>query len=110
MVIERAFGRLKGRWQSLLHALPVADLQGQIAYIEAACLMHNFVEQNNDKCLKKWSEDPEVSKLISSLKVDQPEHSFHEVDGSAARDAVMAHVNTLVDAGALPKATARGEK
>ena len=61
-------------------------------------------------CLRKWYEDPEVTKLILSLKVDQPDHSFHEVTGSSARDAVMAHVNTLVDAGALPKAKPRGEK
>jgi len=48
IVIERAFGYLKGRWRSLLHVLAVNDIKFA-PYILACCVLHNICLLQNDE-------------------------------------------------------------
>ena len=56
MVVENAFGRLKGRWRCLLKRL---DFKFEnVAYITAACVvLHNLCERNGDNFCDDWNDD-----------------------------------------------------
>lgn len=49
VVIERAFGHLKGRWRSLLHVLAVNDIKFAPYHIFACCVLHNICLLQNDE-------------------------------------------------------------
>jgi len=49
MVIERAFGYLKGRWRSLLHVLAVNDIKFAPYHIFACCVLHNICLLQDDE-------------------------------------------------------------
>jgi len=49
MVIEKAFGYLKGRWRSLLHVLAVNDMKFAPYHIFACCVLHNICLLQNDQ-------------------------------------------------------------
>lgn len=49
MVIERAFGLLKGRWRSLLHVLAVNRVDFVPYHILACCVLHNICLLQKDK-------------------------------------------------------------
>lgn len=49
MVIERAFGLLKGRWRSLLHVLAVNCLDFIPYHILACCVLHNICLLQKDE-------------------------------------------------------------
>ena len=53
MVVENAFGRLKGRWQCLLKRI---DLHvSNVPHVVAACVtLHNICETYGDHCLPEW--------------------------------------------------------
>jgi len=49
MVIERAFGLLKGRWRSLLHVLAVNCVDFVPYHILACCVLHNICLLQKDE-------------------------------------------------------------
>jgi len=49
MIVERAFGYLKGRWRSLLHILAVNDMKFAPYHIFACCVLHNICLLQNDE-------------------------------------------------------------
>ncbi|XP_011701250.1 PREDICTED: putative nuclease HARBI1, partial [Wasmannia auropunctata] len=49
MVIERAFGLLKGRWRSLLHVLAINLLDFTPYHILACCVLHNICLLQKDE-------------------------------------------------------------
>ena len=84
--------------------LPLQKLSDQIAYVQAACLLHNFVEQNADKCLPRWVVDPVTVAQLRSLEMDQPDCGLSDIDGAQARIAILHHVDGMIARGLLPKA------
>ena len=53
VVIESAFGRLKGRWQPLLKRNDGA-VEFLPTYVTACCVLHNICEQYNDSFNEDW--------------------------------------------------------
>ena len=47
MTVERAFGRLKGRWKILQKSIALSTLEGSLEYIGACCVLHNLCELNS---------------------------------------------------------------
>ena len=47
MTVERAFGRLKGRWKILQKPIALSTLKGSVEYIGACCVLHNLCELNS---------------------------------------------------------------
>ena len=52
--IERAFGRLKGRWRCLLKALE-CELNKVVLHATTACILHNMCEERKECYLEEWN-------------------------------------------------------
>ena len=52
--IERAFGRLKGRWRCLLKALE-CELDKVVLHATTACILHNMCEERKECYLEEWN-------------------------------------------------------
>ena len=52
--IERAFGRLKGRWRCLLNPLD-CDLDKVVLHATSACILHNICEERKECYLEEWN-------------------------------------------------------
>ena len=85
MVVENAFGRLKGRWRCLLKRL---DFKlDNVANVVAACVvLHNMCEMYGDLCLQEWTyeEQPNPTAVMASS-------STSESNASQVRDAIVRH-------------------
>ena len=58
MVVENAFGRLKGRWRCLLKRIDFHI--SNIPFIVGSCVtLHNICEKFGDNCLEEWVERSE---------------------------------------------------
>ena len=55
MVVENAFGRLKGRWRCLLKRLDIQVDNAAIA-VGACVVLHNICETFGDYCLEDWEQ------------------------------------------------------
>ena len=53
MVVECAFGRLKGRWRSLLKRIDI-DVKFMPTYVAACCVLHNICEVHKDTFNDRW--------------------------------------------------------
>lgn len=54
MVVENAFGRLKGRWRCLLKRLDF-KLENVPNVVSACVVLHNMCELYGDHCLSDWT-------------------------------------------------------
>ena len=88
MVVENAFGRLKGRWRCLLKRLDF-NLEN-VPHVVAACVvLHNTCEMYGDMCLAEWinhiAPDPPTLDNVSINRQD---------DGANVRNAIMKFLST----------------
>lgn len=86
MVVENAFGRLKGRWRILLKRID-CDLQIVPQLISACCVLHNLCERSGDVFNPEWLEEQEED--------EQPvadEINVNFGDGKDIRDALVAYL------------------
>uniref|UniRef100_A0A9J8B1E5 C2H2-type domain-containing protein n=1 Tax=Cyprinus carpio carpio TaxID=630221 RepID=A0A9J8B1E5_CYPCA len=83
MVIENAFGRLKGRWRCLLKRNDVnTALMSDV--VAACCVLHNICEMHEEMFLPDWN--------ITDVLQEQVEDVFQGVGGrnaQAIREAMM---------------------
>ncbi|TGZ48729.1 putative nuclease HARBI1 [Temnothorax longispinosus] len=89
MVIERAFGYLKGRWRSLLHVLAVNDIKFAPYRIMACCVLHNI-------CLLQNDELELEDRLILAREQAQVQEEVIECNRNAAiikRNNICANLN-----------------
>lgn len=88
MVVENAFGRLKGRWRCLLKRLDF-KLEN-VAYVVSACVvLHNMCELYGDNCLSQWTQPSNAStSTVTHTITSGPNHA------SVIRDAIMQHLST----------------
>ena len=51
--IERAFGKLKGRWRCLFKQLE-CSLENAVHHVIASCILHNICEEGDAEYLEEW--------------------------------------------------------
>ncbi|MCJ8730976.1 hypothetical protein PDJAM_G00190580 [Pangasius djambal] len=82
MVVENAFGRLKGRWRCLLKRNDV-DVTFMPDIVTACCILHNVCELNKEDFLPEWTAD-------SDEVLQQPDMDLY-------RDTVMDSTQAIRD-------------
>lgn len=80
--VERAFGRLKGRWH-ILKSIPLPSEQA--AEVVAACkALHNFLQiHNGNDCLEEWTaeiyaEEQQLDDELAAEGAERPLLAFAE--------------------------------
>jgi len=61
MVVENAFGRLKGRWSCLLKRKDYLDIQYTTDVIATCVVFQNICKLNGDECNPKWINSDDFS-------------------------------------------------
>lgn len=92
MVVEQAFGRLKGRWRILLKRCDIF-YTFMPAVVGACCALHNLIEGCGEPFPRHWT--PSVADL---LLYQQPAHfaphnALDSLLGSEIRDALCWYKN-----------------
>ncbi|XP_074840796.1 glucocorticoid-induced transcript 1 protein isoform X4 [Carettochelys insculpta] len=85
-VVERSFGRLKGRWRCLLTRLD-AGPNNIPQIVGACCALHNLVESKGETFLQGWAAE------AGRAHVQPPAAPSQQVDpeGTWVREALRAH-------------------
>lgn len=84
-VIERAFGRLKGKFRRLKN-LDVTRTDLAPLAIETACALHNPTLQENDEDVGRAADNPDESADVTDM---QPSSSALRDAARLKRDAIM---------------------
>ena len=84
IVVENAFGRLKGRWRRLTKRNDM-NVENVPHVVAACCVLHNVCEIHGDTFNENWSFDDEQPSATVT------ETSAGSNQGSAIRDALVTH-------------------
>ena len=93
MVVENAFGRLKGRWRRLLKRNDMS-LKNVPVIISACCVLHHLCEKNCDSYDDAWSEaaaemEREAPQPDTMASMDEPQEC--NCTGQDIRKALMTY-------------------
>lgn len=87
MTVERAFGRLKGRWRCLSKTCD-AHITFVSRIVSACCVLHNFVEMHNEDYLNGDPEAEEEDEAVPDRRCDNQQQSN-------IRNALCRYFSTL---------------
>ena len=87
VVVEHAYGRLKGRWRCLLKRLDVA-VENAPTVVAACCVLHNLCETHGDSFRDTWMES--TTNDTSSNTFTSPATCTHE-SANNIRNAFMCY-------------------
>ncbi|XP_063802147.1 uncharacterized protein LOC134969901 [Pseudophryne corroboree] len=92
MVVENAFGRLKGRWRCLMKRNDV-DINIMPNIVAACCILHNLCEFQREEFLPEWTVQATAAYPALDCEAYLGDHS-----GSAEqmRSAIMANLPSLL--------------
>lgn len=89
MVVEKAFGRLKGRWRCLLKRLDF-KLENVTHVVSACVVLHNICELYGDNYLSEWTDQTPTDIAAPS---SSPSTSS-SAEASTVRDAIMQYLSS----------------
>lgn len=87
VVVENAFGRLKGRWRCLMKRND-CDLSLVKSMVLACCALHNLCEVHGESNYTAWDREAPLP-----LPTEPEEEDDEEEDGIRVREAIMRHSN-----------------
>ena len=90
MLIEGAFGRLKGRWRRLLKRNEIDHRQLRLL-ISTCCILHNFCESQGEQFYDVWMPDAKCSRLYPQPSL-MPHRGPADTSANQMRDAICAHL------------------
>ncbi|XP_054591109.2 uncharacterized protein [Nothobranchius furzeri] len=88
VVVENAFGRLKGRWRCLLKRND-CDVSLVRSMILTCCALHNLCESHGEHYDNVWTTETEYPEPVAA---PPPPQNTGDVGGRAKRDALMMHL------------------
>ncbi|XP_063775474.1 putative nuclease HARBI1 [Pseudophryne corroboree] len=92
MVVENAFGRLKGRWRCLMKWNDV-DLKFMPHVVAAFCVLHNICELQKEQFPEWTVKDPEVTPSSVDLEVSGGQHSS---SAKLIRETICTNLNEML--------------
>ena len=87
MVVEGAFGRLKGRWRSLLKCNDT-NVKFLPKYIAACCVLHNICEIHKDTFNDEWMVQQSANENAPTANTQTTWVSNSSVEADAIREAL----------------------
>ena len=90
MVVECAFGRLKGRWRSLLKRNDM-NIEKMNNVVTACCILHNICEIHQDEFNEEWLEEVQESSGAPSSGGSLPSSSAGVTIHNALADYFYTH-------------------
>lgn len=75
--VERAFGRLKGRWRCLLKKMDVSISRVPVI-VSSCCVLHNLCETQGDEFLEDWMEGVEEPAGLKEPDIPVPHERTEE--------------------------------
>ena len=76
MVVENAFGKLKGRWRCLLKRLDVKF--ENVVHVTAACVvLHNLCEKHSDYFNNEWNVDNNTTTRVPTVATSSTDSTTH---------------------------------
>ncbi|XP_054599295.2 uncharacterized protein [Nothobranchius furzeri] len=87
VVVENAFGRLKGRWRGLLKRND-CDVSLVRSMILTCCALHNLCESHGEHYDNVWTTETECPEPVAA----PPPPQNTDVGGRAKRDALLMHL------------------
>ena len=104
-VIERAFGRLKGRWRYVSSKMEV-DISRVPALIMSAFVLHNFLQSEGDINVNTNAYHTLYEKSVKSVKAygHGPRDAPSTATGRDVRQSIVAYIEWLMAKGKAPKA------
>ena len=89
MVIENAYGRLKGRWRCLLKRLDV-HVNNVPVVVAACCTLHNICEIHGEHFDHEWLNEGQILQQPGNYNL----HPNHDEHGSDVRDFFVQYINS----------------
>ena len=90
MVVENAFGRLKGRWRCLLKRMDFKLVN--VPHAVSACIvLHNMCELYGDNCLEEWTDCSSTDSITSAPALS----STGSTEASDIRNAIMQYLSSI---------------
>ena len=89
VVVEHAYGRLKGRWRCLLKRLDV-NISHVPEVVASCCVLHNICEVHGDSFNNDWLEGIAINSSSSTIHT----HTISNNNGESSRKALMIHFET----------------
>ena len=90
ITVERAFGRLKGRWKILQKPTSMGSLERTLDYIGACCILHNLCEERAQYFKENWNNNVEAEHQRQA-KEDLREYDLDEGVNAVLRDGLFRH-------------------
>jgi nuclease HARBI1 len=84
MVVERAFGHLKGRWRILLKEIYCTEVERIIKIIHACCILHNLCIDMNDLLPLEDDIDSEIENI--EIEHNEIDNEREEMAGNLKRE------------------------
>jgi hypothetical protein len=93
VVIEMAFGRLKGRWRILLKRIDINYLFVP-NITSACCILQNLLETRNETFLQQWLNDVAEAQVIYQQPMDTGNRERDDITGSRIRQHLTDYLST----------------
>ena len=90
--VECAFGRLEGRWRSLLKRSDVR-VEFMSTVVTSCCILHNMCEVHKDGFDDQWLGEEVMREAISTSGTNPTQHSSNAVAIRNALTTHFAHIN-----------------
>jgi hypothetical protein len=89
VIVEHAFGRLKGRWRCLRKKLSIEDVPD---FVGSCCVLHNICQIHGDSFDDSWLDDSFNSDVSTAAPV-QSHANICSADGNNIRRALMTYIS-----------------
>jgi hypothetical protein len=92
VVVENAFGRLKGRFQCISKRIDTS-VENSVKIVSACCILHNFCEISNQSFSEDWLQGIDVN----MVKISTGRNDFVRIEAEEIRSAIKQYISNCIN-------------